>query len=67
LQNELPALLENVPLQTKQQIYYQHDGAPPHFSQVDMHYRNHKFPNRLIGRSDAQNWPLHSQDINPLD
>jgi hypothetical protein len=33
LRDELPALLENVPLQTRLQMYYQHDGAPPHFSQ----------------------------------
>ena len=46
LQHELPALLENVPLQTRGQKYCQHDGAPPHFSQVIRHYLNHKFPNR---------------------
>ena len=34
LKDNLPALLENVPLQTRQQMYYQHDGAQPHFSQV---------------------------------
>jgi len=34
LQDELPALLENVPLQTRRQTCYQHDGAPPHFSQA---------------------------------
>jgi hypothetical protein len=27
LQAELPALLENVSLQTRRQMYYQHDGA----------------------------------------
>jgi len=26
------ALLENVPLQTRRQMYYQHDGAPPQLS-----------------------------------
>jgi len=34
LQDELPALLENVPLQTRRQMYYQHDGEPPHFSKA---------------------------------
>jgi len=34
LQSELPALLENFPLQTRRQMHYQHDRAPPHFSQV---------------------------------
>jgi len=39
----MPALLENIPLQTRQQMYYQHDGAPPHFSQVIRQDLNHKF------------------------
>jgi len=51
LQDELPAFLENVPLQTRREMYYQHDGAPPHFSQVVRKYLNHKFQNRWIGRS----------------
>jgi len=61
------ALLENVPLQTRRQIYYQRGGAPPHFSQVVMPYLNHKFPNRWIGHGGAQNWPPRSPDPNPLD
>jgi len=49
LQDELPALLQNFPLQTRRQLYYQHDGAPPHFGQVVRQYLNHKLPNRWIG------------------
>jgi hypothetical protein len=45
LQDELPTLLEDVPLQTRQQMYYQHDGAQPHSSQVVRQCLNHKFPN----------------------
>jgi hypothetical protein len=67
LQDELPALLENVPLQTRRQMYNQHDGAPLHFSQVIKQYLNHKFSNRLIGHGGAQNWPPWSPDLNPLD
>jgi len=67
LRDELPALLENVPLQTRLQMYYQHDGAPPHFSQVVRQYLDHKFPNRWIGRGGTQNWPPWSPDLNPLD
>jgi hypothetical protein len=55
LQDELPAILENVPLQTRGQMCYQHDGFPPLFSQVIRQYLNHKFPNRLIGRGGVQN------------
>ena len=67
LQDKLPALLENVPLQTRWQMYYQHDGAPPHFCQVVWQYLNHKFPNQWIGHGGAQNWPPRSLDLNPLD
>jgi len=66
LQDELPALIENVPLQTRRQLYYQHDGAPLHFSQVVRQYLNHKFPNWWTGRGGAQNWPPQSPDLNPL-
>jgi len=45
LQDELPALLENVPLQTRRQMYYQHDGVPPHFTQVGRLYLNLKVLN----------------------
>jgi hypothetical protein len=45
LRDKLPALLENVPLQTRLQMYYQHDGAPPHYRQVVRQYLDHKFPN----------------------
>jgi hypothetical protein len=66
LHDELPALLENIPLQT-QQMYYQHDGVPPHFSQVIRQYLNHKFLNRWIRRGGAQNWPPWSPNLNLLD
>jgi len=50
-------------------MYYQHDGAPPNFSQVVRQYLNHKFPNTRIwiGRDGAQNWPPQPPDLNPLD
>ena len=67
LQNELPALLENVPLQTRRQMYYQHEGTSPHFSQVVKPYLNHKFQNRWIGRGCEQSWPPRSPDLNPID
>jgi len=67
LQDELPALLENVLLQTRRQMYYQHDGALPHFSQVVRQYLNHKFPNQWIGHGGAQNWHPQSPGLNPLD
>jgi len=48
-------------------MYYQHDGAPPHFSQVVRQYLHHKFPNQWIDHGSAQNWPPQSPDLNPSD
>jgi len=48
LQNEPPALLENIPPRTRLRSYYQHD--------ITQH-RNEQFPNRLIGRGGPQNRP----------
>jgi len=67
LQDELPALSENVPVQTQRQMYYQHDAALPYFSQVIRQYLNHKFPNQWIGHDSIQNWPPQPSDLNPLD
>src|SRR5215469_2116761 len=32
LRNELPGLLEDIPLMIRSQTYFQHDGAPPHYT-----------------------------------
>jgi len=48
-------------------MYYQHDGAPPHFSRVVRQYLKHKFPNRWIGFGGTRNWPPLSPDLNPLN
>ena len=53
--------------QTRWQMYYQHDEAPLHFSQVVRQYLNHKFPNWWIGCGGSQNWPPWSLGLNPLD
>jgi len=46
LRNELPGLLEDIPLMIRSQIYCQHDGAPPHYTQHVREYLNESFPNR---------------------
>jgi len=36
LQNELPNQLEDVPLATRIAMYFQHDGAPSHYTRRDI-------------------------------
>ena len=40
LQNELPKQLEDVPLATQIAMYFQHDGAPSHYTQHVMQHPN---------------------------
>ena len=67
LQEELPQLLEEVPLNKRGRIYFQHDGAPPHSSREVRNFLNFPFPRRWIGRCGPHNWPVRSPDLSPLD
>ncbi|XP_066262388.1 uncharacterized protein [Euwallacea similis] len=69
LQNTLPGLLEDVPLQQRERIWFMHDGAPLHFTLIVRNYLNQQYPNKWIGRgNDAPvNWSPLSPDLNPLD
>jgi len=44
LQEELPLLLEDGPLNKRGHMYFQHDGAPPHFSSEVRNFLNYRFP-----------------------
>ena len=48
-------------------VYFQHDGAPPHFSREIRNFLNYRFPGRWIGRGGPRNWPARSPDLSPLD
>lgn len=56
-----------VPLAVYPRMWFQHDGAPPHFSVQVRQYLNQAFPRRWIGRGGPVNWPARSPDLNPLD
>lgn len=67
LQHVLPELLEDVPLDIRANMWFQHDGAPAHFALPVRHYLNEIFPNRWIGRGGPVHWPARSPDLTPLD
>ena len=48
-------------------MWFQHDGAPPHFSIVARQVLNRDYRNRWIGRSGPVSWPPRSPDLRPLD
>jgi hypothetical protein len=69
LSDNLFELLEDIPLETRQRLWFMHDGAPPHYSRAVRRWLGNHFPNRWIGRGfDAPiHWPARSPDLNPLD
>ena len=48
-------------------MYFQHGGAPPHYTRHVRDYLNESFPNRWLGRGGPVAWPLRSPDLTPLD
>ena len=48
----LPEMLENVPLQVRQRLWFQHDGAPAHFALDVREYLNKVFLKSL----DWEGW-----------
>jgi len=67
LQEELPRLLDDVPLNKRGRMYFQHDGAPPHFSREVRNFPNYRFPGRWIERGGPHSWPARSPDLSLLD
>ena len=67
LKDVLSELLEDVPLNIRRMMWYQHDGVPAHFHTDVRRYLNDTFPNRWIGRHGSQSWPARSPDLTPID
>jgi hypothetical protein len=67
LQNELLALLENLPLQTQLQMYYQHNEAPLHLRRNIMWYLKEQFPGGWICSGSMLNRPLYAPTLSPSD
>lgn len=67
LRNTLPQLLEDIPLNVRQNMWFLQDGAPPHFRREVIEHLNNEFPNRWIGRNGYISWPARSPDLTPCD
>jgi hypothetical protein len=67
LREELPVMLEDVPLTVRQKMWFQHDGAPAHYSLRVRRFFTDSYPQRWIGRGGPVAWPPRSPDLNPLD
>lgn len=70
IEHELPALLEDIPIIMRNQLWFMHDGAPAHFSRTAREYLDRVYEGRWIGRGAVephQSWPPRSPELNPLD
>jgi len=65
LQKGLPEQLQDVPSTTRIAMYFQHDGAPSHYTQLVTQHLNDTFPNRWIGFGSTINWPPRSANLTP--
>lgn len=67
LSEELPELLEDISLEERRVMWFQHDGAPSHYARCSRDTLNRKYPNKWIGRGGPRAWPARSPDLTPLD
>ena len=67
LRNELRGLLEDIPLMVRNQMYFQNNGAPPHYTRHVREYINESFSNRWLGRGGPVAWAPRSLVLKPLD
>ena len=65
--NNFPELMENVDFQTRLRMWFQLDGAAPHYAVIVRNYLNVLFPNRWIGRGGPVAWPARSPDLTSPD
>jgi hypothetical protein len=67
LENVLIPALEDIPLNTREQLIYQQDGAPPHNSGTVRTFLDEHFPNQWVATYGPIAWPPRSPDLTPLD
>ena len=67
LQQQLPELLEEVPIYLAFNHWLQHDGCPAHFQRDVRQHLDQEYTGRWIGRGGPVAWPPRSPDLTPLD
>ncbi|GBN46849.1 hypothetical protein AVEN_127572-1 [Araneus ventricosus] len=60
-------LSEDLPLSDLRNVWFQHDGAPPHKVSSVQQYNRDIFQQQVIGYGGCVGRPPRSPDLNPLD
>lgn len=67
LREDFPRLIEDLPDEVKNMMWFQLDGAPAHFMREVREELNLMFPNKWIGRTGPISWPPRSPDLTSMD
>jgi hypothetical protein len=67
LENVLPTLFEDLSLELRQNMWFQHDGCPAHYSSIAREILDRNFNGCWIGRAGPVNWPARSPDLTSPD
>lgn len=67
LDQELPLLLEELSLQERRSMWFQHDGCPAHFSIGARQILDQIYNDCWIGRGGPVHWPARSPDLTSPD
>ena len=67
LEHILHGLLEDMPLHGHQNMWFQHDGTPPHFTRAVWSHLDQRFGHTWIGHGGPTAWPTCLPDMTPLD
>jgi hypothetical protein len=63
----LPKLLDDVPLGRRQQMWFMHDGVPPHFIIAVREHLHNTYPEQWVGHGRTTAWPPCLPNLNMLD
>ncbi|GBN50620.1 hypothetical protein AVEN_201652-1 [Araneus ventricosus] len=67
LQDVITNFVENLPLQQLRNVWFQHDGVPPHKISNVKQYPMETFQNQVIRYGGFVEWSSRSPDLTPLD
>ena len=67
LQEDVLPVLRTIDAFNEDQLFWQQDGAPPHFFKPAREWLNVHFQDRWIGRTGPIAWPPRSPDLTPCD
>lgn len=59
--------LQSLPITERSKVWYQQDGAPPHYSKLARDCITEIFGSQWISRGGPVNWPPRSPDLTSLD